>query len=59
MDEIINYFIRSINDSEFDFSKIELIVGIIFINMAPLHDERFGKLLWFNGISILSDLIDK
>ena len=59
MDEIINYFIKSINDSEFEFSKIELIVGIIFLNMAPLHDEKFGKLLWFNGISILSDLIDK
>jgi len=32
---------------------IKTMTGLIFINMAPLHDESFGKTLWCKGIEML------
>jgi len=31
------------------------LTAIIFINMAPLHDEVFGKALWCKGIQMLHE----
>lgn len=39
----------------FDFNKVKLITAIIFLNMSPLHDEKFGKMLWFKSIELLSE----
>jgi NDP-sugar pyrophosphorylase family protein/mannose-6-phosphate isomerase-like protein (cupin superfamily) len=43
----------------FSMSKVKLITGLIFLNMSPLHDEKFGKLLWFKSIEMLSEYYDK
>jgi len=40
----------------FDLNKIKLITAIIFLNMSPLHDEKFGKMLWFKSIEILTNV---
>jgi len=40
----------------FDLNKIKLLTALIFINMSPLHDEKFGKMLWFKCIEILSNV---
>jgi dTDP-glucose pyrophosphorylase/mannose-6-phosphate isomerase-like protein (cupin superfamily) len=40
----------------FDINKVRLITGLIFLNMSPLHDGKFGKMLWFKSIEMLSDL---
>jgi NDP-sugar pyrophosphorylase family protein/mannose-6-phosphate isomerase-like protein (cupin superfamily) len=37
----------------FDLNKIKLITGLIFLNMSPLHDEKFSKMLWFKSIEML------
>jgi choline kinase/mannose-6-phosphate isomerase-like protein (cupin superfamily)/thiamine kinase-like enzyme len=37
----------------FDLDKIKLITGLIFLNMSPLHDEKFSKMLWFKSIELL------
>lgn len=39
----------------YDLGKIKLITSLIFLNMSPLHDEKFGKMLWFKSIELLSD----
>jgi len=37
----------------FKLDKVKFITALIFLNMAPLHDEKFGKLLWFKAIEML------
>ena len=43
-------------DQGFDLNKVKLITGIIFLNMSPLHDKVFAKMLWFKSIELLNDL---
>lgn len=38
----------------FDFDKINLITGLIYLNMACMHEGKFSKLLWFKAITTLS-----
>ena len=44
-----------ITKNGFDLDKVKLITGLIFLNMSPLHDDKFGKMLWFKSIEILND----
>ena len=39
--------------SGFDLQKIKSLVGLIFINMAPLHHDPFDHMLFFLGKSII------
>jgi dTDP-glucose pyrophosphorylase/mannose-6-phosphate isomerase-like protein (cupin superfamily) len=41
------------NSYNLDFKRIKLITAIIFLNMSPLHSEKFGKALWFKAIEML------
>lgn len=41
----------------FDLGKVKLITALIFLNMSPLHDDKFSKLLWFKSIQMLSDML--
>ena len=43
----------------FDLDKVKLITGLIFLNMSPLHDEKFSKMLWFKSIEILYGFANK
>ena len=49
------YYEKWIINNNFDLNKIKLITAIIFLNMSPLHDEKFGKMLWFKSIELLSE----
>lgn len=42
-------------DNGFDLNKVKLLTAIIFLNMSPLHDEKFSKMLWFKSIEMLYD----
>ncbi len=44
--------------NNFDLNKIKLITALIFINMSPLHDDKFGKMLWFKSIKMFNDLLN-
>jgi len=48
-----------INKMGFDLDKIKLITGLIFLNMSPLHDEKFSKMLWFKSIEMLYESTNK
>lgn len=39
----------------YDLKKVKFITGLIFLNMSPLHDGKFGKMLWFKSIEMLDD----
>lgn len=53
--EFRKYYEKWIVENGFDLNKVKLITGLIFLNMSPLHDEKFGKMLWFKAIEILND----
>jgi thiamine kinase-like enzyme len=41
-------------DNGFDMNIIKLITGLIFLNMSPLHEKKFSKMLWFKSIQMLN-----
>jgi thiamine kinase-like enzyme len=43
-------------ENGYDLNKVKIITGLIYLNMSPLHDGKFGKMLWFKSIEMLSDL---
>ena len=49
-----NEYEKWIVENGFDLNRVKLITGLIFLNMSPLHDEKFAKMLWFKSIEILS-----
>ena len=40
----------------FDLEKIKIMTALIFLNMSPLHDDNFGKMLWFKSIEMLTNV---
>lgn len=48
-----------IEKNGFDLNKIKLITAIIFLNMSPLHDYKFGNMLWFKSIEMLYECTNK
>ena len=53
--EFRDYYEHWLLDNGYDLNKVKLITAIIFLNMSPLHDEKFGKMLWFKSIELLSE----
>ena len=53
--EFRKYYENWIIDNGFDLDRVKLITAIIFLNMSPLHDDKFGKMLWFKSIELLSE----
>lgn len=39
----------------YDLDLIKQITGLIYLNMSPLHDGKFGKMLWFKSIEMLDN----
>jgi len=54
-----NEFENWIVDMGFDLNKVKLTTALIFLNMSPLHDEKFSKMLWFKSIEMLYELTNK
>ena len=54
--EILEEFIKS---NDMDKKTVLFLVGLIYINMAPLHHQPFNFLLIGLGTKILNDLIHK
>ena len=46
-----NYFLKLLKNENYDLNILKTITGLIFINMSPLHDENFSKLL---GLKVLN-----
>lgn len=44
-----------LHEKNYNLDKVLLIVGLIFLNMATLHEDKFSKLLWFKSLEMLYD----
>ena len=42
-------FHKFIVDQELDLSKVKLLTAIIWLNMAPLHEPKLGRFLFYLG----------
>ncbi len=49
-----SYYEKWLDKKGFDLKKIKLITALIYLNMSPLHEEKFGKILWFKSIEMFS-----
>lgn len=57
--EFIKSYENWLNKNNYDVNKIKLITGLIYLNMSPLHSNKFNKMLWFKSIEMLYDHINK
>lgn len=47
--ELINFFENYLLSKKIDLKKVRVITGLIFLNMSPLHNHPFDKLLFLYG----------
>jgi len=59
LDESRSIFEKFIRESKYNFKKIMTIRGLIFLNMAPLHEEPFDKMLYHMSRYFLSGVNDE
>jgi choline kinase len=52
--ECIDVFNKFISENGYDLKKVKILTGIIWINMAPLHEYPFNKFLFNYGKYILT-----
>ena len=50
-----NVYENWILQNGYDLDLIKQITGLIYLNMSPLHDGKFGKMLWFKSIEMLEN----
>jgi choline kinase len=48
-----------IQDNGYDLKKVKVLTGIIWLNMAPLHDLAFSQFLWYFGKHHLSIILNE
>ena len=44
---------RFLKRNNFDISKVKILTSLIFLNMAPLHNDPFDLMLYYLGKSML------
>ncbi len=54
--KFVDIYKNWIIEEGWDFNKVKLITAIIYLNMSPLHDDRFGKMLWFKSLELLDEI---
>lgn len=50
---------RWIVENGYSLDKVKLIKSLIFLNMSPLHSDKFNKILWFKSIEGLYECFDR
>ena len=50
-----SYFEKQVSKN-YDMDKIKKITSLIFLNMAPLHSEKFGDMLFFKSLKMLNEI---
>ena len=52
-------FNKFVIDNNYDLKKIEILTGIIFLNMSPMHHSPFSHYVYYLGKQQLSKWISK
>ena len=42
----------------FDFEKVRLLTGLIWLNMSPLHEQPFSDMLFYKAKEMLANVLD-
>jgi thiamine kinase-like enzyme len=45
-----------VSNNNLDWHKVELLVPLIYWNMAPLHTQPFNEFLWYLGLKLFAEL---
>ena len=56
--ELRKTFEQYIKDKNYSFYKINILTGLIFLNMSPLHNYPFDKLLFYHSKYFLNKIIN-
>ena len=57
--EFIKLYENWLINNKYDLNKVKLITGLIYLNMSPLHSNKFNKMLWFKSIEMLYESVNK
>ena len=57
--EFIKLYENWLIGHNYDLNKVKLITGLIYLNMSPLHSNKFNKMLWFKSIEMLYESVNK
>jgi choline kinase len=52
-------YLNILENKKFDIRKIQLLTGLIYLNMAPLHLNNFGNMLFFHAKYMLQKFINE
>lgn len=55
-EECLNIVKNFVEAKGWNYRKVQLLIPIIFWNMAPLHTPPFDKFLWYLGIKLFEEL---
>lgn len=58
LNRFLNYYEEWIGSNGYDLDKVKLITAIIWLNMAPLHEETFGNVLFFKSKQALQEIFN-
>lgn len=51
------YYENWLVENVYDLTKVKLIAALIYLNMSPLHSDKFGKYLFYKGTYELCKII--
>ena len=54
-----SYYENWLIEKGYNLNKVKKITALIYLNMAPLHYNKFDDLLYFYSIKMLNDINDK
>ena len=57
--KLLIYFEKWIIKNKYDLKKVRLITGLIFLNIAPLHQGEYKIFLYAIGLNIINEHIDE
>ena len=55
---LIDYFNKYLATNKFSIYKVKIITSLIFLNISPLHEGKYGIFLYFLGKKMLGDALN-
>ena len=56
--DLINYYNKYLAMNKFSKYKVNIITSLIFLNISPLHEGKYGVFLYYLGKKMLGDAIN-
>jgi len=56
LNQFRNYYEEWVINKGYNINKIKKITALIYLNMSPLHSNKFGDMLFFKSISMINEL---